>query len=153
MKNREKYAKEILDIACKGGTIAIDKNGNLVDCRDLICDKCAFGKALSCKKDELIPKWCESEYVEKPILTTKEKLFLDLIREEYTYMARDEDNQLSVYHRKPEKKSTYWLLPDNPNNARILYIRALNVSFDFIKWEDEEPWLIDDLKKLEVEDK
>ena len=58
MKNREKFAKEILDIACSGGTIAIDKSGNLVDCRDLICTGCTFGKALTCKKDELIPKWC-----------------------------------------------------------------------------------------------
>ena len=24
--------------------------------------------------------------------------------------------------------------------------------FDFIKWEDEEPWSIEDLKKLEVKD-
>lgn len=44
MKNREKFAKEILDIACSGGTIAIDKSGNLVDCRDLICTGCTFGK-------------------------------------------------------------------------------------------------------------
>lgn len=98
-------------------------------------------------------EWSESEYVEeKPTITSREKLFLDLIREEYTYMARDKDSQLCVYPRKPEKKSTYWLLPDNPNNARDLYIIALNVSFDFIKWEDEEPWSIDDLKKLEVKD-
>ena len=24
--------------------------------------------------------------------------------------------------------------------------------FDFIKWEDEKPWLIEDLKKLEVKE-
>ena len=24
--------------------------------------------------------------------------------------------------------------------------------FDFIKWEDEEPWSVEDLKKLEVKD-
>lgn len=59
---------------------------------------------------------------------------------------------MAVYPRKPEKKSTYWLLTDNQNDARDLYIRALDVGFDFIKWEDEKPWLIEDLKKLEVKE-
>lgn len=26
----------------------------------------------------------------------------------------------------------------------------MNVAFPMIKWEDDKPWLIDDLKKLEV---
>ena len=25
-----------------------------------------------------------------------------------------------------------------------------DIKFDFIKWEDEDPWSIEDLKKLEV---
>lgn len=92
------------------------------------------------------------KYKENPTLTANEKLFLDLIKEEYTYIARDENGLLAIYPRKPEKKSTYWLLADNPKTARDLYTRTLDVSFDFIKWEDEEPWLIEDLKKLEVKD-
>lgn len=27
---------------------------------------------------------------------------------------------------------------------------CVNVAFPMIKWEDDKPWLIDDLKKLEV---
>ena len=27
-----------------------------------------------------------------------------------------------------------------------------NIDFPMVKWEDEEPWLIEDLKKLEVVD-
>lgn len=27
---------------------------------------------------------------------------------------------------------------------------ALDIDFPMIKWEDDKPWLIDDLKKLEV---
>lgn len=152
MKNREKYAKEILDIACSGSNIAM-VNGNLLSCYDVNCSDCKFysySDNENCYDN--ITKWCEAEYIEKSTLTPKEKQFLDLIREEYTYMARDEDGLLSVYPRKPEKKSTYWLLTDNPNSARDLCTRALDVGFDFIKWEDEEPWLIEDLKKLEVKD-
>lgn len=35
MKNREKFAKEILDIACNGSSIAMDFDGNLVPCSGL----------------------------------------------------------------------------------------------------------------------
>lgn len=30
MKNREKFAKEILDIACKGGSVAITRDNKVV---------------------------------------------------------------------------------------------------------------------------
>ena len=152
MKNREKFAKEILDIACKGSSIAMNFDGNLVSCSNFHCHKCKFNIDYYNDCNTYIEKWCEAEYVEKPTLTLKENLFIGLIRTEYKYIARDEDGLLSVYPRKPEKKSTYWLLTDNPNSARDLYTRALDVNFDFIKWEDEEPWLIEDLKKLEVKD-
>lgn len=29
-------------------------------------------------------------------------------------------------------------------------INCFKVDFPMVKWEDEEPWLIEDLKKLEV---
>lgn len=149
MKNREKFAKEILDIACSGGTIAIDKSGNLVDCRDLICTGCTFGKALTCKKDELIPKWCESEYVEKPTITSREKKFLNMLLPKSKYIARDENDKLYVYTEKPKRVMGYWGCPDG--SYQILADIFGNM-FDFIKWEDEEPWHIEDLKKLECEE-
>ena len=40
MLNREKYAEEIMDIACEGGNIALI-NGKLEKCRG-VCDKCDF---------------------------------------------------------------------------------------------------------------
>lgn len=149
MKNREKFAKEILDIACSGGTIAIDKDGNLVDCRDLICNGCTFSKVLTCKKDELIPKWCESEYIEKPTITLREKKFLDVLLPEWKYIARDSNNSLCIYPIKPIRFGTCWMVKNDYNYHYVL--RDMYGSmFDFIKWEDEEPWSIEDLKKLEV---
>ena len=29
-------------------------------------------------------------------------------------------------------------------------LQKLNIEFPMVKWEDDEPWLIEDLKKLEV---
>ena len=155
MKNREKFAKEILDIACNGRSIAVTKDNKVVCCSDISCESCMFD---SCGKHigrsrvyiDRLREWTESEYVEKFTITSREKKFLDLIKEKYTYIARDKDGLLVVYTRKPEKRTTYWLVSDILNGAEHLYIKAFKVNFDFIKWEDEKPWLIEDLKKLEV---
>lgn len=45
MTNKEKFAKEILDIACTGSGIAMDLNGNLVPCIGLSCGNCKFNDA------------------------------------------------------------------------------------------------------------
>ena len=64
MKNKEKYAKEILDIACSDSRLAFDKTTNkVVPCNGLCCSNCLFGH--NC--DEAIKNWCESEYVEPPV--------------------------------------------------------------------------------------
>ena len=64
MKNKEKYAKEILDIACSDSRLAFDKTTNkVVPCNGLCCSNCLFGH--NC--DEAIKEWCESEYVEPPV--------------------------------------------------------------------------------------
>ena len=64
MKNKEKYEKEILDIACSGSSSAFDKTTNkVVPCNGLCCSNCLFGH--NC--DEAIKEWCESEYVEPPV--------------------------------------------------------------------------------------
>lgn len=44
MKNREKFAKGILDIACNGGVIAVTKDNKVVCCRDMNCEQCLFHK-------------------------------------------------------------------------------------------------------------
>lgn len=67
MLNREKYAKEILDIACKGDKIAV-RNGKMTSCDNLLCKDCDFGYS-DC--NEKILKWANSEYVEPPVDWTK----------------------------------------------------------------------------------
>lgn len=44
MKNREKFAKEILNIACNGRSIAVTKDNKVVCCRDMNCEQCLFHK-------------------------------------------------------------------------------------------------------------
>ena len=65
MKNKEKYAKDILEIACSGSKIAIDKNTDKICACDLLkCRDCIFDKRYCA---ETLKHWCESEYVEPPV--------------------------------------------------------------------------------------
>jgi hypothetical protein len=75
--------------------------------------------------------------------------FLDYLREEYKFVARNEDGKLFAYSSKPYKDKNFkcWCVYDCINNRLIL---NYNVDFPMIKWEDSEPWKIEDLKKLQV---
>lgn len=65
MTNREKYAKELLDIACGGTPIAV-KNGVLCACDGTIrCDECDLHDDYNCGANTI--KWCNSEYIEPAI--------------------------------------------------------------------------------------
>lgn len=67
MLNREKYAKEILDIACTGDRVAMRKSDNaIVGCRKFECLDCAFN-TLGEDYNDAIKKWANSEYVEPPV--------------------------------------------------------------------------------------
>ena len=62
MLNKEKYAKEILDIVCSGNDIG-KRNGHLYPCAKIICSDCEFKS--SCNED--FAKWANSEYKEREI--------------------------------------------------------------------------------------
>ena len=67
MTNKEKYEKEILDIACTGDRVAMRKSDNvIVGCRKFECLDCAFNThGKGCNYE--IEKWANSEYVEPPV--------------------------------------------------------------------------------------
>lgn len=151
MKNKEKFAKEIIDIACKHGMIAVTKDNKVVNCSDIICEECLFnindGYICYCGEND-IKRWAESEYVEKPTISESDLRFLDYLPERYKYMARDRNGFLNAYDLKVEKTDRSW------TSARYITMdmTAFNISFPMIKWEDEEPWSIEDLKNLDVKD-
>lgn len=68
MTNREKFAEQILDIACGGSKIAVDKaTSELTACYKLDCKDCLFdAHSYDCCRDKM-KKWANSKYVEPPI--------------------------------------------------------------------------------------
>ena len=68
MKNKEKYAKEIIELACNGNNIAVNKvTGKPVKCSECGCNQCVFCENGNCEDSDfgLLSEWAESEYIEK----------------------------------------------------------------------------------------
>ena len=70
---------------------------------------------------------------------------------DWKYIARDEDGTLYVYKSCPIKGEGCWLpFNKNANRFKIICLDHLpdlinvNKVFEFIKWEDEEPFCIKD---------
>lgn len=145
MKNKEKYAKEIMEIACSGNSIAmVRESGRIAPCCSTLCVECLFN---SDKCKERVREWAESEYIEKTVISKRDRAFLEYIREEYKFIARDKDGELFIYRTQPRRNEERcnW----TSNGCISLSVRH-NVDFPMVKWGDCQPWFIEDLKKLEV---
>lgn len=148
MTNREYYKEQILDVACSGASIAFDKETEKIEiCRDgFDCCRCLFENLYPYTPcDEAMERWSESEHIEKPQLTKNEKLLLSLLKEKWKYMTRDKYGYLWVHDLKPLKLTDVW------KHSLIDGMRVSDLvidMFSMVKWEDEEPWLIEDLGKL-----
>lgn len=85
---------------------------------------------------------------EEPTITSAEKVLLENIAKIFKYIARNRDSTLFVYGDKPEKEVrevNMWIRRHDSYVANLdVYIHL----FPMVKWEDEEPWLIEDLLKL-----
>lgn len=149
MKNKEKYAKEIIEISCDSCAIAVNKStGKPEKCAFASCNKCLFSRDDSlCDSNKKRREWAESEYIEKPVISKKDRAFLEYLDNDWKYIARDNNASLYVYRGKPNKSDTLWKTKLVLNYRRI---DGFIVDFPMVKWSDEEPWLIEDLKKLEV---
>ena len=97
---------------------------------------------------EKMKEWDESEYIEKPVISEKDRAILDYIIGEFKYIARDSDGRLFFYEKEPYKNSNKSWVHIGVNCFCLN--RRICVDFPMVKWEDEEPWFIEDLKKLEV---
>ena len=83
-----------------------------------------------------------------PKITEDEKVILRNIYKEYKWITRDEEGDLAVHNVKPYKSPEFWV---SESDIAWEYLVPFNNLFQFIKWEDEEPYLIEDL--LEREEK
>lgn len=151
MKNKEKHAKEILELACDGNRIAIIRQtGEFRSCYETPCRECLFHSCDTEQCKEKVRKWAESEHIERPVISNRDRAFLDCLKDRWKYMARDDISSAAYVFSEVPKKSKGGYLTYTGEIRRIS--TDFNVDFPMVKWSDSEPWLIEDLKKLEVVD-
>lgn len=78
-------------------------------------------------------------------ITSAEKVLLENIDKIFKYIARDHGSTLFLFEKKPIKEKWMWVrTTDSYTSSFTIYSHL----FPMVKWEDEEPWLIEDLLKL-----
>lgn len=99
-----------------------------IQCGDKACNE-------SCKVN-----WLREEY--KITLSEAERIILENIDKEYKWIARDKFGDLYVCDVKPEKEDTDWCSISKSNE-----FYCYSHLFQFITWEDSEPYNIEELLK------
>ena len=74
----------------------------------------------------------------KLVISEDEKAILRNVPKHYEWIARDIDGHLHIYASKPEKGIAIW------EGSGLPMIPFYHL-FQFIKWEDDEPYLIEEL--------
>lgn len=120
------------ELNCYLSRIAANQNYS-VDCyreSDLDCSECLRLSLLDLLE----------EYKEPIKLTKLEHEYLkEAIKNEYMYIACDVNGHIYFYKDKPFKSLDEWIVASN--DCRGILDSLLN----FVKWEDEEPWDIDNI--------
>lgn len=118
MLNREKYAKEIIELAVNTALFGL-KNGKPAICEEIKCEECDFYESDSCKGSTYnFREWLNSEYVEPPVDWSKVAvdtpiLVRDFVGGEWArrYFAKYENGIVYAW----ENGATSWSV----NNSKI----------------------------------
>lgn len=124
MKNKDYYAERL-----KRGRLCV-KADLTSPWKESVCN----GDCNGCMGRFL--SWLDDEAV---LITLQEKEFLKMISTEFKYIVRDEDGSLYLYKKKPRKGADMWF------EVECRLISGLNKNaLKGIRWEDDEPFCIDD---------
>lgn len=86
---------------------------------------------------------------EEPTITSIERVLLENVDKRYRYIARDHGSTLFLFEKKPIKEKWMWVrTTDSYTSSFTIYSHL----FPMVKWEEEDPWLIEDLLKLPVKE-
>ena len=130
MKNREKFEKEIMDIACSGHSIAFDKKDNkLTACNKINCSECAFCSSSTTNCLDKIKAWCESEYIDPEVDWSKVPVDTPVLVRDSTpytwkrrYFAYYKDGIVHTY----SDGATSWSVNKNSVNPGWNYAKLAN---------------------------
>ena len=111
------------------------------------CDECLFRSDTNLCREKT-REWAELEYIEKPVISKRDRAFLEYLGENAKWMTKESGSEISVWMTKPNKDKNINMWTDGLYNCLSMF----NIDFPMVKLSESEPWLIEDLKKLEVVD-
>ena len=122
----------------------------VLDVRDIICQNTyTYSDCVNNRKDckNCVLNWLKEEHKEKITLSEAERVILENIDKMYKWIARDEDGCLVLHSEKPQKEymCNTWM----HDGAERDILSPFDHLFRFIKWEDTEPYNIEELLKGE----
>lgn len=157
MNNFEFHKDAIEELFREKITFAVTENNVITTCR-IGCSNCIFSTmnnphtvGLSCGDRKMM--WALQEYVEKPKLTKQERKFCELLEGKDCWFARDLNKELCLFVNKPRREDGEDMWWANTTGVAIMVgddFVVFEIEMSFIKWEDEEPWSVDELLKLDV---
>ena len=139
LRNGDKYlynfvtGYKLLNLTTCGGYLELYHfNEDLTNC-------CNLFDVMKVYKDYTLTEllW-ERKDEPKPKLTEDEKVILKNLPKEYKWIARDKSGLIFLCSKKPSKCDYSWI---GYNDIAFPFYHL----FQFIKWEDDEPYLIEDL--------
>ena len=142
MTNFEYWKDRILEITNGNDPIALE-NGEPIVCGTTVCERCSFYSGLRCSTERI--KWLYSEHEEKPKLTKRERKLCEAL--ETGWIAADKSGRVYWYSYVPMKGKRGYEKSD-----RFMCISSAGFYFAFMDFEDKEPWMVENLLQLEVEE-
>lgn len=118
-------ADEIL--SCWLHRITTNSSVNKHNCSGLVCSECLRASLLDLLEEH-----------KEPVKLTKFEYLKFAKAVEYNFIARDEDGGLFLYSIEPWKGEITWRYRDSG-------IRIFTKMFNFVRWQDEEPYNIDEI--------
>lgn len=135
MKNKEKYAKEIVEAVTSKFDNSLGFNRYTkkpTPCAQIRCEDCIFNYGNRCSDN--IYEWANAEYEEPQRFTEREKEFIKMFPE-IKYLCRLNMGAIAAYTEKPkitESGGIIWYYTDNPENMKL--IDCWGLEFNSIKY-------------------
>ena len=155
MKNFEKWEEKLRKMCTHNTNFGVI-HGEPRHCNNLLCsEECELsqnqsgdGRLCSAKRLD----WLYAEYIEKPVLNKYEKAFCEAVQT--GWIARDKSGAIYWHRDKPSKdlRDETWYARGSAGfkiGSSVGYANP-EIRFDFMKWEDANPWSIAGLLQLEV---
>lgn len=138
--NFEFYNGEIMEIVEQKKGIAVVNNRPII-CDNTLCNICEL-KCDFCEWRFI--QWLLKDHIELPKLTKRERAFCEAVQA--GWITRDKNGRIHWRDNEPEKTEGCWYGKTIAIPLNVL----IRDCFSFVKWEDEKPWSVEDLLKLEV---